>query len=297
MKGKENGVKSGKTSYESGMTRADFDFIADLALQTAGLQITPDKFSMVSGRLRRRVREIGIASVSSYCDLLRDSGEHQEHSELISLLTTNVTGFYREIHHFESLRNNIFPFLAKKLTTSPRVRIWSAGCATGEEPYTIAIEVLENCPEAIRRDLKILATDIDMTSLQKAALGEYSAEALQNVPDALVSKYFHPERETQDGYNFSVKQELRELISFKPLNLMDHWPFRGQFDIIFCRNVVIYFSSETQSRLWPRFAKVLKDQGTLFVGHSERIDSKSLSLMKPTGITEYTKVSAQSKER
>jgi chemotaxis protein methyltransferase CheR len=204
---------------------------------------------------------------------------------LISTLTTNVTHFFREDHHFRLLASDVLHHLSPEARAGRRIRIWSAGCATGQEPYSIAMTILREFPEASSWDLRILATDIDEVALARAIAARYEKRQLDAVPPADLRSFFRPVG--QDI--FEVKEEIRALIRFSPLNLMAQWPFRGPFDVVFCRNVVIYFDAATQAALWPRFHDVLGPEGILFIGHSERLDPGSARGFASIGVTSYRK--------
>jgi chemotaxis protein methyltransferase CheR len=204
---------------------------------------------------------------------------------MLVALTTNVTRFYREPHHFEDLKRRVLPTLIPRLKARGRARIWSAGCSSGQEPYTIALTVLEMLPEAKAYDIKILATDINTQVVAEARAGRYPTEQVSSVPDMLRKRYF-----TEDGPgHVRATDEPRQLITFRELNLMGDWPFKGQFDVIFCRNVAIYFDDEVQATLWRRFAERLVPGGRLYIGHSERIAGPAAQMLRTDGVTAYQK--------
>ena len=276
-------------SFDPEFSNADFQFIAMIAHQRAGLDISPDKAALVAGRILRRIKLLGMKDYESYCNLLRSEENHPEHAELISLLTTNVTHFFREKHHFIKLREAILPKLIERARNGKRVRIWSAGCSSGQEPYSIGLEILSSCPEAAALDLKLLATDIDPAALSVAESGVYSADSLTSAQHPMVGRYFSNSNCHATPHTISAKNELKEIIHFRQLNLIQSWPFTGTFDVIFCRNVLIYFSQETQNSLWPRFEAALSSGGTLFLGHSERVNLTFAPSLRATGLTEYTR--------
>ncbi len=271
------------------MEEAEFDAIAFYAKQTFGLNLPPAKREMVYARLIKRVRRVGASSFSDYLAIVRQDGQEAERSEFLSALTTNVTQFFRESHHFDYLRSAVLPTLIAKAKAGHRVRLWSAGCSAGQEPYSMAMVILDQCPDAGRLDLKILASDIDPRILGTARAAEYPIEQLAAIPS-------HLQRFTKlgkTGEDFSIGEAPRSLISFAELNLIDEWPIRGQFDAIFCRNVAIYFDAQTQSRLWERFSRQLATGGHLFIGHSERLAGPASDLLRSVGITVYVTSSAQ----
>lgn len=247
-------------------TVRDFKFIRDLVFETTGIVLSEIKRDMVYGRLSRRIRALGLTKFSQYCDILK-SEDHLELKEFTNAITTNLTSFFRENHHFEGLKNIILPkLLAEK--ADRKIRIWSAGCSTGEEPYSIAMTVKETVPASQDWDIKILATDLDTNVLDKAASGVYDAERVAGIPKQRLKHWFHRGKGANDGV-VKVVAELRDMITFRQLNLMHEWPMSGTFDIIFCRNVVIYFDKATQKILFDRYSNILSGNGYLFLGHSE----------------------------
>lgn len=269
----------------TGREREDFTFFAELAEDVAGLCLPLEKAPMVKARLLRRQRALGLSSLSEYCNLLRNDPGPNEINEFISVLTTNVTAFYREHHHFDYLREHILPNLINSARAGHRIRLWSAGCSTGEEPYTLAMEVLAQCPEANALDLRILATDVDRGVLATGQKGTYPADALAEIIDRHGANLsVRPADVT--GY-LKIAPTVRSLVSFRHLNLIDPWPLRGPFQVIFCRNVLIYFRQETQAALWPKFKDVMAKGGHLFLGHSERIETPASFGAQPVASTTY----------
>jgi chemotaxis protein methyltransferase CheR len=259
-------------STGSGFTIRDEDFraIRQFLYDVAGISLGTSKRDLVSSRLGKRLRHHGLQSFGDYLRLVRTGGLHGvELQEFINALTTNKTDFFREPHHFEFLRTTLIPRMRSRGTH--RLRIWSAGCSTGEEPYTLAMTLREHCPAAEGWDVKILASDIDTGVLAAAEAGVYAADRVGDVPVPLLRKYFLRGRGANEG-KVAVRPELRDLITFRQINLIEEpWPHRTRFDAIFCRNVVIYFDRETQSRLLTRFADHLDPHGCLFLGHSENL--------------------------
>lgn len=270
---------------------ATFRTIARLVHDVSGIVLTEAKKGLVVSRLARRLRHLGLPDYSAYCRFVESRDGVEERQHLISALTTNVTRFFREDHHFVALQEEILPPLIERARNGGRLRIWSAGCSTGEEPYSLAIRVLEACPDAARYDIRILATDLDPAVIARARSGRYPDIHRNGVPKSLEEKYFRrPDAEN----NFEVSGDLRRLITFAELNLMGDWPMSRSFDIIFCRNVVIYFDAETQDRLWQRFAALLPPGGHLFIGHSERVGREAQTLLVSAGITQYRRTEAPS---
>lgn len=251
-------------------TDSDFNFISKLITGHTGIRLGSTKRELVYARLTKRLRALGLHTFQEYCDLLRDGDQH-ELINCINAITTNVTTFFREIHHFQFLEQTVLPELVrqKNQTVMPRVRVWSAGCSTGEEPYSIEI-VLREQPAMQRWNVRTLATDLDTHVLEGAQQGLYDIKQLEKVSAERCKRWFRMGSGKNDQ-QVSVVPELRERIRFRQLNLKETWPMRGPFDVIFCRNVVIYFDKEMQKLLFNRFADILTPTGYLFIGHSESL--------------------------
>lgn len=269
------------------LTEDEFRRIAAIADRTAGLSIPATKRTMVQSRLVRRLRATGRASFADYLALFDGAGCTEEIPYLISALTTNVSSFFREEHHFQTLRSDILPGLLERARRAERVRLWSAGCSTGQEPYSIAMEILDADPKAANYDLRILATDIDRAVLARARTGLYSDAQTEAIPAPALKRWTEP---APDGGERRVSEAVRRLVSFRYLNLIEPWPMSGTFDVVFCRNVVIYFSEATQEALWPRFAQLIRPGGSLFLGHSERVHEPAATGFAPTGVTSYRRL-------
>lgn len=259
-----------------------FERLARIVHGETGIVLSENKKSLLVSRLARRVKELGIQGFPEYCAVVQNNRD--ELRKLTSLLTTNVTSFFREPHHFRTLEQDILPGLVEGARKGRRVRIWSAGCSSGQEPYSIAITVLEALPDAAQHDIRVLATDIDPAMVAAAKRGTYPADGA-NLPERLVRKYF--EGGAVKGGTLRIGETARRLITFAELNLLQSWPFRGPFDVIFCRNVVIYFDAETKAKLWGRFAEVLTPDGYLFTGHSERVAEPERIGLQSCGVTQY----------
>ncbi len=252
------------------LTEAQFKQISRLVKDLCGINLHGGKKQLVRARLAKRLRQLGIPTFKQYLDYVRREGGGDELTAMLDALSTNKTSFFREPAHFDYLVETIVPRLLDRDKKDRRLRIWSAGCSSGEEPYTIAIHLFEAVPDLENWDARILATDISTKVLEAAREGIYNKHRLADVPGLLRSKYFtcieaRPERQYQ------VKDPLRELVRFARLNLMDPWPMRGPFEVIFCRNVMIYFDKPTQTELIERFFDILAPGGTLFIGHSESL--------------------------
>ena len=248
---------------------ADFSSLAQLARREFGLALAPSKKPLVYSRLSRRLRSRDIDSFPAYLDLVQRPEEGEEKLELISALTTNVTSFFREEHHFRALREKCLTPLRVEAEKGRRIRIWSAGCSSGQEAYCIAMTALDSLPAPARRDLRILATDIDPQIVHKARQGSYPEEEMTAVPEDYARNWLHKDP-AQPG-NITMDSALRDMIAFGELNLIAPWPFQGPFDAIFCRNVAIYFDQETRASLIAKFYRYLAPGGYLMLGHSESI--------------------------
>jgi chemotaxis protein methyltransferase CheR len=264
---------------------ADFQNIAAMLYADSGIFLSGQKAPLVYGRLVKRLRALGIASFKEYCAFVADKRGIDERQQMLSALTTNVTAFFRERHHFDHLRSVELPKLQKIAREGGRVRLWSAGCSKGHEPYSIAMTLLEGWPDAGKHDVKILATDIDPIVLETARSGVYAMDELADIPKRDLERHFAPVGAGRES--FAVGKHLRDLISFRELNLVGNWPMKGRFEVIFCRNVAIYFDEPTQAKVWSRFASTLVDGGLLCIGHSERLSGAAAQRLEPTGTTMY----------
>ena len=267
-------------------TAEDFRHIAQTLHSHAGIALNEGKAALVYSRLAKRLRTLGLRSFREYCALIQGVEGVDERQAMTAALTTNVTRFYREPHHFDHLRDQVMPALAERARAGGRVRLWSAACSNGQEPYSMAMTVLSVLPEAAELDVRILATDIDPNMVAEGAAGIYSEEALEAAPALLRQRYF--DKAPAHGRNqLSANATLRRLVSFKELNLIGDWPMRGKFDVVFCRNVVIYFDDATQERVWSRFTPLMNPGGTLYIGHSERVSGPATARLQTVGLTTY----------
>lgn len=271
-------------------TKEDFKFLSELAAQHAGINLSEDKKELVYGRVAKRLRLLGLESFHDYCALLKDD-DNKESLNFINSITTNVTSFFRENHHFEYLSNKVIPEIIKKNLNNShqRLRIWSAGCSTGNEPYSIAMVLRENIKDIENWDVKILATDLDSNVIQTANKAIYPIERVSQVSIERKKQWMLKGTGTNSGY-IKIKKEIRDLVHFKQLNLTEAWPIHDTFDCIFFRNVAIYFKKETQIKILNRFADRLNINGTLFVGHSESLLGLS-QRYKNIGQTIHQKIS------
>lgn len=251
------------------LSERDFHFLSEFVGTHTGIKLSDGKRELVYGRLARRLRQLGLGSFTEYCDLLRrDDGD--ELMQLVNAITTNLTSFFRERHHFDYLGRTVVPALLKANAATRRLRIWSAGCSTGAEPYSLAITLREALGDLRGWDVRILASDIDTHVLQTAAAGVYNDKDVSELPPALLRRWFLRGKEANAG-RVRAKDALREMIDFRRVNLIEPWTVPGPFDAVFCRNVVIYFDKPTQKQLFDRFADAIVPQGHLFIGHSESL--------------------------
>lgn len=252
------------------LSQRDFEFICKFVYENTGIVLNESKREMVYRRLTRITRDRKLSSFNEYCQLLKSKPE-QERDYFVNAITTNLTSFFRENHHFEFLGKKEFPALLQQNNNSKRIRIWSSACSTGEEPYSIAITVHEHLKHILSHwDVKILATDIDSNVVETAKAGVYNINRVEDVPRDIEKRYFVNGTGANQN-KVKVQPKLQELITFKQLNLMHEWPMKGVFDIIFCRNVIIYFDKQTQEDLFARYYEQLKPGGLLLLGHSESL--------------------------
>jgi len=247
----------------------DFKYISDVIADRTGIVLSEAKHDMVYSRLSRRLRELKLSEFSQYLGIIK-SGNEEEILAFTNAITTNLTSFFREKHHFQYLREKVLPEL-KKIKTDRCIRIWSAGCSSGEEPYSIAMTIRDVFPILDGWDIKILATDLDTNMVQTASTGIYTEERVAGLDKHHLKKWVNRGKGKNEG-KIKLSQELRDMITFKQLNLMDEWPLKGPFDFMFCRNVVIYFNKDTQRELFERYADLVAAQGYLFIGHSESLN-------------------------
>jgi chemotaxis protein methyltransferase CheR len=254
-------------------TDDDFNRIRSLVNLHTGISVSEAKRELVYSRLARRLRHLGINTFESYCRLV-ETGDSSEVPQFVNAITTNLTAFFREIHHFQFLAEKALPELLIRNSKERNLRIWSAGCSTGEEPYSIAITVRNFLADKPGWNVKILATDIDSNVLNAASRGVYAEERIHSLPAETLQSSFKKGLGSNQGF-VKISADLQDMISFRQLNLNEPWPMRSVFDVIFCRNVVIYFSKQNQRTLFDRFANALSPEGFLFIGHSESLFSVS----------------------
>lgn len=269
---------------EFAFTDRDFGDIANLIHDHVGILLPEQKKDMVYARLSRRLRTLGMHRFKDYLAFVGNRDDELEH--LVNALTTNVTSFFREGHHFSHLVSEVAPYLLHHNHKSKTVRLWSAGCSQGMEAYSMAMSILHGMKEPPGWDIKILATDIDTNVLEVGKRGVYDMAQLMKIPASYVGRYTE---KSPDGRGIAMADKLRNIIRFNRLNLHEKWPMKQPFDAIFCRNVVIYFDKPTQHALFNRFADQLKPGGWLYVGHSENLFNVS-DRFECVGQTIYRKI-------
>jgi len=250
-------------------SNAEFERLRELVREHTGIALSPAKRQLVYGRLTRRLRALQIATFAEYIELL-ERGEGAELEEFTNAVTTNLTSFFREAHHFDFLGQEALPALMAKAAATRRMRIWCCAASTGEEPYSIAMVLREAQQQLAGWDVKLLATDLDSAVIATGVAGIYAEERFQGMDPKRKSRFFEKGAAAQAG-KYRAREELRNLITFKQLNLMHEWPVRGPFDAIFCRNVIIYFDKQTQRVLFERMARLQRPGDFLFLGHSESL--------------------------
>jgi chemotaxis protein methyltransferase CheR len=246
----------------------DFEALRRLVKQLTGINLTDQKRELVYGRLSRRLRALNLTTFRDYRQVLQ-----QDDDELVNFcnaITTNLTSFFRENHHFEYLRDHVLLKRANDAAGPRRIRIWSSACSTGEEPYSVAMTVHEALPDLRRWDIRVLATDLDSEVLNRAQRGSYGADRVQGFDPRRLERFF-TRTDDKRAPAYQVNPDVAALITFKQLNLMHQLPMKGPLDVIFCRNVVIYFDKDTQRELFARMAKLQRPGDLLFLGHSESL--------------------------
>ena len=264
--------------HEETLSARDFSRLSAFVYEEAGIRLGPEKRTMLEARLRRRLRSLNLDSYRRYCEyLLTAEGQREEMVPFLDVVTTNKTDFFREAAHFRFLAAEALPEMAARAEGRPLL-IWSAGCSSGEEPYTLAMVVSEYAEAHPGFRFRILATDLSTQVLERARLGIYSTESVEPVPPGLRKKYLLRSRD-RGSNQVRVAPELRRLVEFRRLNFMDaDYGLTGQADAIFCRNVLIYFDRATQEAILRKLTRHLAPLGYLFVGHSETLHDMQLPL-------------------
>lgn len=266
------------------MTVEDYNSIVRLSAEYTGISLNESKKNMIYSRLARRIRQLRLNNFNEYISYLT-SNKDAELSDFVNTITTNLTSFFRESHHFDSLASNVIPELKRKHHKDQRIRIWSAGCSSGQEPYSIAMS-LQRAGFPSSWDIKVLATDLDSNVLQKGKTAVYALDDIEGVDEKYIKGYILQSDKNPD---IRIKESIRKYVTFKRLNLFEPWPMKGPFDIIFCRNVVIYFDKPTQRQLFDKYADMLDVGGYLFIGHSENLHGIS-DRFEHLGHTIYRKI-------
>ena len=262
------------------LTDQEFELFKDLIYQQVGIRLDAPKKTLLVSRLGKRLRELGLPSYQSYFDCVSGKGGEEELTKLLDLISTNKTDFFREPVHFDFLREVVLP----QVEATKALKIWSSASSSGEEPYTIAMTLHDALPDISRWDIKILASDISTRVLAKAAAGIYEEERISQLPKDVVRRFFLKGRGMQAG-KFKVRPDVAQLVNFRRINLMDaSFPIRSSLDVIFCRNVMIYFDRPTQAKLMEKFYRYLRPGGYLFIGHSESLQwiDHSFQSLQPT---------------
>jgi chemotaxis protein methyltransferase CheR len=255
-------------SREYEFSDQDFQRIRRMVHQHTGIALSDSKRQLVYGRLSRRLRALRLRAFDAYLARVED-GDADELQHFRNAITTNLTSFFRESHHFDFLANQVLPHLESQNRASRRIRIWSAGCSSGEEPYSIAMVLLERARHLLGNwDVRILATDIDTNMLEHARRGIYGSDRLERMDSTRRLRWFE---RMADGEHFKICDAVKEPISFNELNLISDWPMKGPFDVIFCRNVVIYFDRTTQRNIVSRMEGLQRAGDHLILGHSESL--------------------------
>lgn len=268
-------------------TEQDFQWLREKASAHSGIVLADAKRNMIYSRLSKRLRKLKLQSFAQYRVLL-DAGDQREFSEFINAITTNLTAFFREVHHFEHLAEVALPESQNRVAGKRPVRIWSAGCSTGEEPYSIAMVLGESPVPSIASEARVVATDLDTNVLASAAEGVYGAERAASIGPERMKRWFLKGAGALEG-SVKAKPELRKRIRFEQLNLVRDWNMKQPFDVIFCRNVVIYFEKPTQRKLFDQYADVLVPGGYLYIGHAETLNQLS-ERFRLVGKTTYRKI-------
>jgi len=269
------------------ITDREFEMFKNLIFQKSGISLHEGKKELVRTRLSSRLRERGFNTYMEYYNYVRDDDTGTELISLLDAISTNLTSFFREINHFHFLAKTIIPEIVakKRMSGSKEVRAWSAGCSSGEEPYSIAFTMMDHMETIQTWDVKILGTDLSTQVLEKAARGVYKETQLQTVPKNIIRKYFEPAPPDGDLKLYRVRDEVKRIIFFKRFNLMTpKFPFKRKFDFIFCRNVMIYFDKPTQQTLINKYYDTLAEGGYLLIGHSESLTgvSHKFKYVQPT---------------
>lgn len=270
---------------------AEFSSIQKMVLENTGISLSSSKKELVKRRFTPRLKALGLVSFSAYIKYVKSNFEN-EITNFSNSITTNLTSFFREKHHYDYLRETAIPVILKRNKLSKKLRIWSAGCSTGQEAYCLAMTLRNSIPDFDRWDVKILATDLDEKCLNTAREGVYAAEGFDKVSETLMGQYFDEEEGIVNHTKkklLRANSELKKMITFNKLNLMNSWPMKGKFDVIFCRNVFIYFDRDVQYGLVKRYSELQNSGSYLCLGHSETVADPASVSYKLMGKTLYIK--------
>lgn len=262
------------------LTDKEFELFKHLIYQQVGITLDAPKKTLLVSRLGKRLRDLKLPSYQAYYDCVNAQDGEEELMKLLDLVSTNKTDFYREPVHFDFLRDQVLP----EVQSAKTLRIWSSASSSGEEPYTIAMTLFDAIPDISRWDIKILASDISTRVLAKASSGIYEEERVSQLPQDLVQRHFLRGKGPQAG-KLQVRPQIGRLVAFRRINLMDPtFPIRSPLDVIFCRNVMIYFDRPTQAKLMEKFFRYLRPGGYLFIGHSESLQwiDHQFTYLRPT---------------
>jgi len=265
------------------MSANNYQAISALAYQYSGIVLADIKAEMVYSRLARRLRELNFRKFDEYLAYL-DSDWIAEEANFLNAITTNLTHYFRENHHFEYLADKVIPMLRKSHMRDRRIRVWCNAASTGEEPYSIAMVFKEGFPES-NWDIKILATDLDSNVLATAQAGVYHKDRVEAISNERKKRWFSQ----VDSTHVKVDESLQDMLTFKQLNLLHDWPMKGPFDVVFCRNVIIYFDKHTQGQLFVKVHALMGTDSHLFIGHSESLLG-AVDKFKPLGRTVYQRL-------
>ncbi len=261
----------GGSSAVAPISASEFKRIRDILYGIAGINLTPGKEGLVMSRLSKRLRAVGLNSYGAYCAYVEDPANRAELAMMVDVLTTNKTSFFREAEHFDHLRNVALPELTAR---HQPIRLWCAACSSGEEPYTLSMVLHRTLEPAQLARTMMLATDISQRMVTRARAGEYNAEQVRDVPPELLREFFRKAEPGRTGEaTYVATDQLKSIVRFAGLNLLEPWPMKGKFEVIFCRNVMIYFDAATQEKLVRRFHDMLTPGGYLYVGHAESLTS------------------------
>ncbi|MDY0959587.1 MULTISPECIES: CheR family methyltransferase [unclassified Sphingomonas] len=282
------GAPTPDREMEFAFSAADHRAIADLIYAESGILLPESKAKLIYGRLARRLRACGLNDFPTYLALVESDAE--ERARAVDALTTNHTSFFRENHHFEHFRDSLWPEFRQRLAGGGRVRIWSAACSSGEEPYSLMMTIAGQDPRAAEKlasqDFRLLATDLSPSVIATARAGRYALDTTRAMPAAMRSAWCRRVGEQEE-----LHPALRAPIAFRELNLLRGWPMKRPFDVIFCRNVMIYFDDATKARLMGRFADQMVAGGIIYIGHAERIPTEVADRFRCIGRTAFQKVS------